>query len=1096
MKSFKSIFPLFFIAQIAVASQTGPWDLDRLFEQPEWKETGTAAQPGLTGILYSSIPYKGNPVEVFAYYGAPEGTPPKGGWPAVVCVHGGGGTAFNEWVQLWNDHGYAAISMDLEGHYPIREKEERGSPRISTPHPGPSRVGIFNDFEEPIDEQWYYHAVSQVILAHSLIRSFPEVNPEKTGVTGISWGGTLTSTIMGVDNRFKFAIPVYGCGYLPESDGNQGEAIKPGLHTEVVNKYYDGSAYFENVEIPTLWVNGTNDKHFPMPSVQKSSQAVRGNATLRIELEMRHGHGPGWAPEEIYAFADSIVKKGKSLVQFDKPMIIGPRAQVRYTSTTKLDKAEFLYTKDTTAWPIRKWVAIPATWDGSTISAPVPVGATAVYFNATDERGLMTSSEYIPVEQDAEACDISHYPEFSWDRVPRYMHMRKSDAFTDEEFAYLSKFPIITLEKTTGQGTYGSTELGSREAAKGIKAINPNAKVLYYRNVIVHYSGYDVNDSIDAIGQPLLVDASGNAMIVHGGKRGAYDLTNPDLQEWWLKHCVEMAGHPEIDGLFIDGNIKALEPAYLNREVGKEKKAQVARAYDHLMKDLDEGVGDDKLLVANLIRARLPNSGLDYLEHFDGSYIEAFESEANGLSKLEYVAQGIAAVQEAARSGKIICFSMGLGKAMDVGLKIDDSRMKLEEGSAVQDRLTYSLAVFLICAEKYSYFLAHDGYSVNGNDSAVWLKDFPEYDKPLGKPLGPALQKGYIYTREFEHASVWLDIGNETARIEWNSEIRESDFSKSLVSGKFILPAEEGWWTWCMAPIYDEAGKLHIFNSAIPRKGNWTIDSEIRHYVADSVEGPYRYIDTPFKSDTATYHNPQISKVGDTYVLVYLWKSSSTENRAQEIGIATAKSLYGPWTESPHNPILRASGEMDGANILHASNPTFLVDPDGKYRIYYKSMTDKYLPATHREISLAISDNIEGPYVNYSGNPLISYADEKLDIEDPYAFHYKGTYYMIVEDRRAVKNMLEGNPLPASEIKSGGNRPGLIYTSDDGIKWSRPEIGYQTNEYYFGHELARTERPHILWKDGKPEYLFLACHDDDPTAGFYLKIDGWEGSVD
>ena len=99
---------------------------------------------------------------------------------------------------------------------------------------------------------------------------------------------------------------------------------------------------------------------------------------------------------------------------------------------------------------------------------------------------------------------------------------------------------------------------------------------------------------------------------------------------------------------------------------------------------------------------------------------------------------------------------------------------------------------------------------------------------------------------------------------------------------------------------------------------------------------------------------------------------------------------------------------------------------------------------------------------------------------------------MIVEDRMGVKDALEGHPIPDSLIKRGGNRPGLIYESKDGINWGTPEVGYQTNSFYFGHELARTERPHILWKDGEPEYLFLSCHDDDPTAGFFLKINGWK----
>ena len=326
--------------------------------------------------------------------------------------------------------------------------------------------------------------------------------------------------------------------------------------------------------------------------------------------------------------------------------------------------------------------------------------------------------------------------------------------------------------------------------------------------------------------------------------------------------------------------------------------------------------------------------------------------------------------------------------------------------------------------------------------------------------------------------------------------VEVSSFCKSLVPGAYIIEAEDGNWTWGMAPIYDEKGKLHGFNSIIPKNGSWIKHSKIAHYTADKPEGPYTFVEDTFSSDDASYHNPQISKVGDTYVLVFLLNRHRDENGSkQEVGIATAKSLAGPWTESPHNPIIRASGHMRGANIVHASNPSFVAAPDGTYRIYYKSMTDKYQRRQAiREISLAVSDKIEGPYENYAHNPLISYMDHKLDIEDPYAFYYNGMYYMIVEDRQGVKNMLEGNPIPTDQIRRGGYRPGLIYKSMDGIDWGIPEVGYQTNEIYFGVTLARSERPSILWKDGKPECLFLACHDDDPTAGYFLRIENWEGN--
>ncbi|MFC2090510.1 putative glycoside hydrolase [Bacteroidota bacterium] len=345
--------------------------------------------------------------------------------------------------------------------------------------------------------------------------------------------------------------------------------------------------------------------------------------------------------------------------------------------------------------------------------------------------------------------------------------MRKATPFTEEELKYLASFPLVTLEKTTGARTYGSSEKGSREAAKAIKNVNPNTKVLYYRNVMCNYGTYDVNAGLDTIPEAFLVDSSNGNMKLHRNVREVYDLSNSKLRKWWVDHCVEMSAYPEIDGIFLDGNIKALEPVFLGKEIGLEKKQEVADGYEIMMKDMRTRMDSDKLMLANMIRARLNNSGLDYMEYMDGSYLEGFELEANGIPRVEYIAKGIDAAQKAGRDGKILCMTMGLGRTAHAANRIDDSRQKVEWGPETLERLDYSLAMFLICAEKYSYFLAHDGYGVDGNRSAVWLKRFPQYDKPLGPPKGPAIKDGFVYTRKFEHASVWLDIENEEAKITW-----------------------------------------------------------------------------------------------------------------------------------------------------------------------------------------------------------------------------------------------------------------------------------------------------------------------------------------
>ena len=150
-------------------------------------------------MLYAGEPYEGKATHVFAYYATPGtlagDTSRDKDLPAVVLVHGGGGTAFREWAELWVKRGYAAIAMDLAGNRPMEGKnphEPKIGSDLSDGGPDQGDEEKFGNIDKAVTEQWSYHAVAAAIRAHSLIRSFPEVDPERTAVTGISWGGYLT----------------------------------------------------------------------------------------------------------------------------------------------------------------------------------------------------------------------------------------------------------------------------------------------------------------------------------------------------------------------------------------------------------------------------------------------------------------------------------------------------------------------------------------------------------------------------------------------------------------------------------------------------------------------------------------------------------------------------------------------------------------------------------------------------------------------------------------------------------------------------------------------------------------------------------------
>jgi len=358
-----------------------------------------------------------------------------------------------------------------------------------------------------------------------------------------------------------------------------------------------------------------------------------------------------------------------------------------------------------------------------------------------------------------------HYPRFTWDRIPLYMHVRKATSYTDEEIAFLARFPLITFEKANGHQDHGSVEAGTLIAARAVKEINPEAKILYYRNVMVHYGGYAANKGLGQIPGALLKDEKGRTRLVRN-RVEAYDLSNADLRAWWVNSCSSMTAHPHIDGIFIDGNVKALESGYLIRQIGAVKKKQTMDGYHLMMKQTREAIGPDELMIANILRARFENAGLDYLDYFDGSYLEGFFHNVGGASYEEYVAKGIDAMQKAARQGKIIAFTTALTSPRNRSFTgIDEGHSTVGSHAQARADLIYPLAIFLVCAEKHCYFRIHEGYSANENDR--WMRWFPEYDRSLGPPNGPATKDGFSYTRKFRHATVQLDIQKRTASIQW-----------------------------------------------------------------------------------------------------------------------------------------------------------------------------------------------------------------------------------------------------------------------------------------------------------------------------------------
>lgn len=371
---------------------TLPWDLRALSEVPPYR--WLSAEGEIRSLLYAGKPYAGHDTEVFAYYASPStltGESPGAPFPAVVLVHGGGGTAFDAWARLWAERGYAAIAMDLAGN---------GADRAPLPNGGPGQGDEtkFGRIDDAPPEQWSYHAVANVIQAHSLIRSFEEVDPNRTAVTGISWGGYLTNIVAGLDNRFKAAVPVYGCGFLHEGSAWDGQfaVMTPEQRSRWV-QLWDPSVYVGAAQMPVFFVNGTNDFAYWMESYAKTyglvDEALRH---YRITVNMPHGHEVGWAPREIGLFVDQFLTGGTPLARVGMPAATKDGVRATVQSETRLISAALHFTTDTLPSPDRAWETAPAEIAGNVVQASAPPAETRIWFlTVTDERNATTSSRLV-----------------------------------------------------------------------------------------------------------------------------------------------------------------------------------------------------------------------------------------------------------------------------------------------------------------------------------------------------------------------------------------------------------------------------------------------------------------------------------------------------------------------------------------------------------------------------------------------------------------------------------------------------------------------------------------------------------------------------
>ncbi|MGJ8642600.1 MAG: glycoside hydrolase family protein [Luteolibacter sp.] len=286
-----------------------------------------------------------------------------------------------------------------------------------------------------------------------------------------------------------------------------------------------------------------------------------------------------------------------------------------------------------------------------------------------------------------------------------------------------------------------------------------------------------------------------------------------------------------------------------------------------------------------------------------------------------------------------------------------------------------------------------------------------------------------------------------------------------------IAVEEPGYHVWCTSPVIGPEGKTHLFVSRWPLSvgfGGWMTHCEIARYVADSPEGSFVFQDVVVKGsgkdtwDRQSPHNPNVQKIGEKYVLVYIANAGGQKQQrvaTQQIGMMIADDPAGPWKKvSDDGLMLSPPVDKDvwsSNSTVGVNNPALLAHPDGRFFLYYKAMKKGDV----RRMGVAIADKLEGPYV-FEKEPL---TNNRTEIEDEYAYVENGEIHLVTTHNKAGT--------------------GYLWSSEDGLKFGEPILSFDKIESYLGKEKLKEakvvrgkkfERPQILIQDGKPTHLYVA----------------------
>jgi hypothetical protein len=360
------------------------FDMHAIMTDPlDIKVLGSTEKSGviIEKLEFNGDTHNGKPVRIYGVLGYPKDAKKV---PAIFWSQSGMYPADEYMPVFYGKRGYACMCVTL-------------------PH------SIWNpnvpfDTKNPRDANLTHYAIVQM-RAITLLASVPQVDPDRIGVGGSSYGGFFSSLIAGADPRIKAGVSFFAGGNhrlgtnLPQFTG-----LSSAEDIAVWDSTIDPALRLRHRNIPFIWGVASNDNWFYFPAVIKTFADFCGEKRLVIAPMWEHGF-PENIDEELFSWFDIYLKKTRAPYNQPSALSMTSRrgklvATWSWTGDNRITKADLIVSYGKVLpwrwWTFRNQIVFPAIIRGNTavteIPAPEPHLEMIVYGNIMDERGVVIST--------------------------------------------------------------------------------------------------------------------------------------------------------------------------------------------------------------------------------------------------------------------------------------------------------------------------------------------------------------------------------------------------------------------------------------------------------------------------------------------------------------------------------------------------------------------------------------------------------------------------------------------------------------------------------------------------------------------------------